>query len=101
MIVGVIVTGAVGIVCAVLGLLLWKKEMINILHDYHVDKVREEDKKAFCTLSGIGLLAVGAGLIVTAVLLWCTEKASSFIVFALCFAAGLALMIAAGVRYNR
>ena len=41
MILGVIVTGAVGIVCAVLGVLLWKKEKINILHDYHVDKVRE------------------------------------------------------------
>ncbi len=101
MIVGVIVTGAVGILCSVLGVLLWKKEMIGILHDYHRENVREEDKKAFCTLSGIGLIIVGAGLIVTAVLLWCTEKASSFIIFAVCFAAGLALMITAGVRYNR
>ena len=101
MILGVIVTGAVGIVCVVLGLLLWKKEMINILHDYHRENIREEDKKAFCTLSGIGLLTVGIGLIVTAVLLWCTEKASSFIVFAVCFVAGLGLMITAGVRYNR
>ena len=101
MIVGVIVTGAVGILCSVLGVLLWKKEMINILHDYHRENVREEDKKAFCTLSGIGLITVGVGLIVTAILLWCTEKASSFIVFAVAFAAGLALMITAGVRYNR
>ena len=101
MIVGVIVTGAVGILCTVLGLLLWKKEKIEILHDYHRENVREKDKKAFCTLSGIGLLTVGAGLIVTAVLLWRTEKASSFIVFAVCFAAGLALLITAGVRYNR
>ncbi|MBQ6075301.1 MAG: DUF3784 domain-containing protein [Lachnospiraceae bacterium] len=101
MILGVIVTGAVGIVCAVLGVLLWKKEKINILHDYHRENIREEDKKAFCTLSGIGLLIAGAGLIVTAILLWCTEKASSFIVFAVAFAAGLALLITAGVRYNR
>ena len=101
MILGVIVTGAVGIVCTVLGLLLWKKQMISILHDYHRENVREEDKKAFCTLSGIGLLTVGAGLIVTAILFWCTENVSSFIVFALCFAAGLGLMITAGVRYNR
>ena len=38
-IIGVVITGAIGILITVLGWLLWKKEIITLLHDYHVDKV--------------------------------------------------------------
>ena len=48
LIVGVIITGGVGVLLIILGFLLWKKEMITILHDYHVDKVSPENRKAFC-----------------------------------------------------
>ncbi len=101
MILGVAVCAVVGAVCVILGWLLWKKERITVLHDYHCDKVTEENKKAFCTLSGIGLITVGAGLVVTAVLLALTNSVLSFLAFAAGFAAGLALLITAGVRYNR
>lgn len=53
MIIGSIILGLVGIVFVILGYLIWKKEKISILHDYHYDKVSEVDKKAFCTLSGL------------------------------------------------
>ena len=100
-IIGSSVCGAVGIVLLILGLLVWKKEKIGLLHDYHVDRVAPENKAAFCRLSGIGLVLIGAGLAVTAVLLALTNSAASFISFAAGFAAGLALLITAGVKYNR
>ena len=58
-IIGVSVTGAVGVLLAVFGWLIWKKEKITLLHDYHTDKVAPENRKAFCTLSGIGILVIG------------------------------------------
>lgn len=100
-IIGSAVCGVIGIVLLILGLLVWKKEKINILHDYHVDKVRPEDRAAFCKLSGIGIVLIGAGLILTAAVFALTESVHSFLVFAAGMAAGLALLITAGVKYNR
>ena len=95
-----IIIGLTGIVLMILGYLIWKKEKIALLHDYHYDKVSEVDKKAFCTLSGIGVLLIGIGLLVTAVLLAITNAAASFLAFVIGFAAGLILLLYAGKKYN-
>ena len=100
-IVGVAITGSIGILIIVLGWLLWKKEKINILHDYHVNKVFPENKTAFCRLSGSGLILIGSGLLITSVILSITDAAYSFICFAVCFIIGLLMLITAGMKYNR
>ena len=35
MVLGVVIELAVGAVCIVLGVLLWKKQKVSVLHDYH------------------------------------------------------------------
>ena len=97
---GVIVVGVVGVIFLVIGYLVWKKEMISLLHDYHRDKVSPENKKAFCTLSGLGIITVGLGLLITAAVLGITESVWSFLAFGAGFAAGLGLLIYAGKKYN-
>ena len=101
MIAGIIIVGAVGILFIVLGWLLWKKEMITLMHDYHVNKVSEENKAAYCKLAGIGLMEIGLGAVVTAILLCFSESPKGFITFAIGFVIGFAMMIAAGRKYNR
>lgn len=96
-----VIVGLIGIVLVVLGYLLWKKVRISLLHDYHYDKVSEENKKAFCTLSGWGVMAVGVGLLITAVVIGITDHLGSFIPFAAGLAVGLTLLIYAGNKYNR
>lgn len=98
---GTIITGIVGIMFVVIGRLIWKKEKITLLHDYHYEKVSEEDKKPFCTLSGIGVMLIGIGLLVTAVIFGVTESLWSFFAFASGFVAGIIMLIYAGRRYNR
>ena len=71
-IIGVIMTGGVGVIFAVMGWLLWKKEKLSLMHNYHVDKVSAENRPAFCKLSGIGLIVIGVGLLITAVILGIT-----------------------------
>ena len=100
MIWGTMIVGLVGIICVILGCLIWKKEKISLLHDYHYDKVSETDKKAFCTLSGLGIISVGTGLLITALILGITDSLLSFIAFAIGFVIGLALLIYAGNKYN-
>jgi hypothetical protein len=98
---GVLVTGGVGIVIARLGWLVWKKQKLTLLHDYHTDKVSPENRPAFCKLSGNGLIVIGVGALLSAALLGLTGSACSFICFAAGFAAGLAMLIKAGRKYNR
>ena len=99
--IGSIIVGLLGLVFMWLGYLIWKKEKITLFHDYHYDKVSEEDKRAFCTVSGIGVFVIGIGLSITAVILGMTDSPWSFIAFAIGFAVGLFLLIYAGLKYNR
>ena len=99
--IGSLIIGFVGIVFAMFGYQIWKKEKISLLHDYHYNRVSVEDKKAFCTLSGIGVLLIGIGLVITAIVIGITDSPWSFIAFAIGFVAGLVMLIYAGVRYNR
>ena len=101
MTVAAMVIGMLALIFIYIGYLIWKKEMITLLHGYHYDKVSPGDKKVFCQLSGWGVIIIGIGLLVTAVIIGITDSALSFIAFALGFIVGLALLIYAGVRYNR
>ena len=101
LIVGVIITGGVGVLLVVLGFLLWKREMITLLHNYHVSNVSPENRRAFCKLSGIGLIVIGLSLLITAVVLGITDSAYSFICFGVGFAVGLFALVAAGMKYNQ
>ena len=101
MLTGSIIVGLVGIVLILLGYMVWKKEKISLFHDYHYDKVSEEDKKAFCTISGIGVVLIGIGLFITSIIIGITDSMWSFIPFVIGFVAGLIMLIYSGIKYNR
>ena len=98
---GSIIFLVVGISIAIMGYLIWIKEKINLLHDYHYDKVREEDKKAFCKISGIGLFIVGIGIFITGIITAFTISFLSFLPFILGFIIGIIMVIFAGAKYNK
>lgn len=72
-----------------------------MIHSYHYDKVSSSDKKIFCKISGWGVIFIGIGLLVTAIIIGITDSALSFIAFVLGFVVGVVLLIYAGVKYNR
>ena len=78
--------GVFALVFIYLGCLMWKKGKITLLHSYHYDKVSPSDKKVFCKISGWGVIFIGIGLLVTAIIIGITDSALSFIAFALGFA---------------
>ena len=65
MIVGFVIDLVVGLLCIILGLLIWKKQRISILHDYHYKNVKTEDIPAYTRLTGISLLLLGVGICIT------------------------------------
>ena len=100
MVIGAFMLGFVGLALIVIGYLVWKKEKISLLHDYHYEKVAEENKKAFCTLSGVGLLVMGVGLEVAAVVLGVTDSLWSFLAVGVGSVVGFPLLLSAE-KYNR
>ena len=68
MIAGSIIDLAVGLTCIILGLLIWKKQKISILHSYHYKNVKQEDIPAYTRLMGIGNIIIGAGICLTGLL---------------------------------
>lgn len=73
--------GVLALTFIYLGWLIWKKEKIILLHSYHYDKVSPSNKKLFCKISGWGVLLIGIGLLVTAIMIGITDSALSFIAF--------------------
>lgn len=68
MIFGCIVEGLTGLVCIVMGLLIWKKRMLSLLHEYHYRHVKRADVPAYTRMIGIGIILIGAGIIITGIL---------------------------------
>ncbi|MBR4762458.1 MAG: DUF3784 domain-containing protein [Clostridia bacterium] len=65
MLIGFIIDALAGLLCIILGLLISKKQKVSLLQDYHYKNVKSEDIPAYAKLMGIGVILIGAGILVT------------------------------------
>ena len=84
-----------------MGLLIWKKEKIELIHDYHYDKMSEENKKPFCKMMGQALVLIGAGIAAMGIIFYFADPTWGSLIFAVCLAAGIIMCIEAVRKYNR
>lgn len=70
--IGGIVTIIIGLVCIGIGILNTKGN-VSMLHSYHTNNIKEEDKKTFGKLVGTGMIIVGATLMVYGALMISAE----------------------------
>ena len=49
----------------------------------------------------LGVILIGLGILITAIIIAVTDSVWSFLAFAIGFLLGLALLISAGMKYNR
>lgn len=84
-----------------LGWGVWKNDKINLFHDYHVNRIREEDTHAFCRLAGIGLMVLGLGVAAAGIVFYCVESTVGLIPLFVGFAASMTLLIVAEKKYNK
>lgn len=62
-----IVFAVVGVICILIGISN-RKGNISLLHSYHRKRVSEEDRLPFGKLVGLGMIVIGAALILAGVL---------------------------------
>lgn len=94
------IMGGIGLLFMYLGFLLWVKEKINIMHDYHYTKVKETDKKAYTRIMGIAMIVIGIGCLLSDVASLFIGGAKSGIVFCGSFAVGILMMLYGQIKYN-
>ena len=52
----------IGLIFIRLGWCIWRKQKINLVISHFCDRVKEENKKPYCTLVGIGIFIMGVSL---------------------------------------
>ena len=83
-----------------LGWLIWKKQKMDLIISYHCDKVIEENKQAYCMLSGIGVFIMGVCFGFSGICTAFLQSVYIFIPITVGFALGIALLAAARIKYN-
>ncbi len=83
------------------GARVWKTRDISLLHEYHRNNVQEKDIPDFSKKTGKAVMLIGTGIFATSVLYILTQRAFTWIIFALCLAAGVILLLNAEKRYNQ
>ena len=68
MIFGLMINLAVGLMLIGIGVLIWKKQKVSLLHEYHYKHVKQEELPAYARLLGIGIIVMGTGICLTGVL---------------------------------
>ncbi len=98
----------IGFLFAMLGMIffrlgwhIWKRQRINLIISYHSSKVSEENKQAYCTLFGIGVLFMGIGFLLSGIFTVFTRSVLVFVPMTVGLVAGILLVIAAVTKYNR
>ena len=89
-----------GVVFIRLGLAIWKKQKMELIIRHHCEHVSDENKAAYCALSGIGVFAIGTGFVLSGICAAFTQSLLIFIPTAAGLAAGIALLFLAGAKYN-
>ena len=56
-----------GTIFIMLGWQIWKKQKMDLIISYHSSKVSEENRQAYCTLAGSGVLVIGIGFLLSGI----------------------------------
>ena len=104
---GLIVTVLIGILVCVLGAVNMTGN-ISSLHSYHRKRVREEDKKPFGRLVGMGNIIMGASVAILGVLIYVWEQTQILayaiaggVIIAVGMIVGLGISFFAMIKYNK
>ncbi len=92
---------ALGCLFAALGWQIWEKRRLDLIIRWHCDRVKEEDKPAYCRRFGLGLILTGIGFCLSGIGALFEPSARIFIPMAAGLVVGTALLISAVIRYNR
>ncbi len=100
MLFGMIVLLGVGALCFAFGWLLCKNQKISLINEWHTRNVKKADVPAYTKRMGLGLIAMGAGCVLTGTVALGLEEPLGWTALAIGFVVGFVLMVTAQKKYN-
>ena len=91
---------AAGLICTILGVLIWKKEKISLIHAYHHAKVKQADKKAYTTMMGKAVTLLGVSCIACGAVNYFMKTSGGWVIFAVALLYCFVSMAKAQKMYN-
>lgn len=84
------------------------KGNISSIHSYHTHRVKQEDKKAFGELMGVGTIICSLGIMIFGLLSMLSDSTGNYSLMSigswcmvLCFIVGIGFMTYATIKYNK
>ena len=90
----------IGVVFIKLSLDIWKKQKIQLINEYHYEKVSEKNKPIFCRFIGIGIFIIGVGIILSGLSIFFTDSILSFMPMGVGLIIGISLLMWTVIKYN-
>lgn len=90
-----------GLLFFYLGWLIWKRQKISLIIDYHHVKVAEEDKGAYTAEIGRALILMGVGCLLTGIIDFLSSTRYGWWFFIILLVLGYIKMYRAQMKYNK
>ena len=100
MIFGFIVCMAVGLLCIIVGIVIWTKQKLALIHDYLVENIRKEDVPAYTKQIGAGMILIGAGCCAMGASLLLERISPGLVGMAIGILIGTIFLVRAQIRYG-
>lgn len=95
-----IIESIIGMVLVIVGVVhMFGK--ISLLHSYHRKRVKEEDKKPFGILVGIGCILIGIAILIAGILTYLAYDAIANVVLIVGMVVGIIFIFYAMFKYNK
>lgn len=91
----------VGIGLTYFGFMIWKKQIIGIIHHYHYTKLSPLNKKMYCKYMGIGSILAGVACIQYPYVKYLISNYLATVIFTIMVIVGILLMVYSQIKYNK
>lgn len=91
----------VSILLFVLGYMLWKKQKIEVMHEYHYTNVSKQNRQAYTTIMGQALFVIAVGMLVSGICSLFMDVTKLWIVAVVGIVVGVGMMVYGQMKYNR
>ena len=83
-----------------MGLIIWLKRKITLIHDYHYEHVTEENIKPYTMMIGIDLIIMASSMLAAGIFLLITKNPHYFLIMGVGLLIGIIMFIIVQKKYN-
>lgn len=95
----VILFGLIGLLVGYMGWCIWKKQRIELIHNYHYKNVSDSNKKPYTEQVGKALMLIGVGVVIGEIVIQ-FNKTYGLMCFGICFIMAFRKLHKAQKKYN-